>query len=316
MPSLPPAVLDDTLLLGGDDIDARKLRSRLTIAVHVNDTGPYRFVVDSGADSSVVGRKLATTLQLPLGAPVTLNGMTGASIVPRVLVDELKLGPTETSFMELPVLEESHIGAEGMLGIDVLADQRLLLDFEKRKINVEDASKPPPRMDGEIVVLARRHRGQLILTEVKANGKKVDAVVDTGSEVTIGNLALRDEIIRNRNVTLDKGTIVGVTGIPVEVDLLRVGEIKLGSVTLRNVPIAFADVPPFNVFGLSKQPSLLLGTDLMETFRRVSLDFKSRKVRFQLRKCENIGVRIDTVANGDSLTRLGVTDGRMEACRR
>lgn len=316
MPSLPPAVLDDTLLLGGDDIDARKLRSRLTIAVHVNDTGPYRFVVDSGADSSVLGRQLATTLQLPLGTPVTLNGMTGASIVPRVLVDELKLGPTGTSYMELPVLEDSHLGAEGMLGIDVLADQRLLLDFEKRKINVEDASKPPPRMDGEIVVLARRHRGQLILTEVKANGKKVDAVVDTGSEVTIGNLALRDAIIRNRNVSLEKGTIVGVTGVPIEVDLLRVGEIKLGSVTLRNVPIAFADLPPFNVFGLSEKPSLLLGTDLMETFRRVSLDFKSRKVRFQLRKCENIGVRIDTVANGDSLTRLGVADGRMEACRR
>ena len=76
----------------------------------------------------------------------------------------------------------------------------------------------------------------------------------------------------------------GVTGVTVELQLARVGELRLGSVTLRDVPIAFADVPPFAVFGLSEQPALLLGTDLLETFRRVSLDFRARKVRFQLRQ--------------------------------
>ena len=46
--------------------------------------------------------------------------------------------------------------------------------------------------------------------------------------------------------------------------------------------MAFADVPPFKLFGLSDQPALLLGTDILESFRRVSLDFRARKVRFQL----------------------------------
>jgi predicted aspartyl protease len=311
MPSLPPAIIDDTLAVGGESIDARKVESRMTIAVQINGTGPYRFVVDSGADSSVVGRRVATALALPLGTPVTLNGMTGSSRVGRVLVDELGLGPVRVPDLELPVLEERDLGADGMLGIDALANERLMMDFEKRLITVEDASKPPPRMDGEIVVTARRRRGQLILTQAKANGLQVDAVVDTGTEITIGNLALRDKIIRKRGVKVEKLLVTGVTGVTVELELARVSEIRLGSVILRDVSIAFADVPPFAVFGLSDQPSLLLGTDLLETFRRISLDFKSRKVRFQLKRCKITGIKLRTSTSG-SMSRL-LTDADNKA---
>src|SRR5690349_14579754 len=73
---LPPAVIDDTLAIGGDDIEARKIRTRMTVEVHLNGKGPYRFLVDSGADSSVVGLRLAQELQLPLTTPVILHGMT------------------------------------------------------------------------------------------------------------------------------------------------------------------------------------------------------------------------------------------------
>lgn len=315
MPAPSRAIIDDTLAIGGEDIDAKLIFTRMAVLAHVNGAGPYRFVVDSGADSSVIGRRLARKLVLPLGSAVTLNGMTGSSIVPRVLVERLDLGPTYASDMELPVLDERDLGGDGMLGIDALADQRLMLDFEQRTITVEDSSKPAPKWDsGTIVVTARSRRGQLILTEVKVNKERVDAVVDTGSELTIGNLALRDAL-RLRRVKLEKIEIIGVTGVPMEMELLRVGEIRLGSVMLRNVPIAFADVPPFQVFGLEKQPSLLLGTDLMETFRRVSLDFRARKVRFQLRKCREAGIVLST-SFGGSLTRVGVNDGNEAACRR
>jgi predicted aspartyl protease len=315
MAPLPTAVIDDTLALGGEDIDARKVRSRMTVAVNVNGKGPYRFVVDSGADSSVIGTRIAGALQLPAGRQVVLNGMTGSSIVPRVLVDELALGPTSVEDLELPVLREVDLGGDGMLGIDALAEQRLMLDFEKRVITVEDAKRPAPRMDGEIVVTARRRRGQLILTQARANGLQIEAVIDTGSEITIGNSALRAAILRRRGKPLDKVEITGVTGATAELEIAPVNEIRLGNVILRNVPIAFADVPPFGVFGLSEQPALLLGTDLMETFRRVSLDFRARKVRFQLRRCETTGITLNT-STAASASRLGVAQGTSEACKR
>ena len=107
--------------------------------------------------------------------------------------------------------------------------------------------------------------------------------------------------------------VTGVTGVTVNLQLARVAELRLGSVILRNVPMAFAEVPPFAVFGLSDKPALLLGTDILETFRRVSLDFRARKVRFQLRRCED-SVVVST--DPDNFSRLSSTAGRQDVCMR
>ena len=315
LPPLPPAVIDDALEIGGDAIDGRKTRSRMTVGVEVNGRGPYRFVVDSGADTSVIGVALARTLLLPAGTPVTLHGMTASGQVDRVRVDRLGVGQSNFRDLHLPVLRERDLGAAGMIGIDALVEQRLMLDFEKRVIKVEDASRPAQRLDGEIVVMARRQRGQLILTQARANGRSVNAVIDTGSEITIGNLALRDRLRRRYGDRFTTVAVTGVTGVTVDLQLIRVAELRLGPVLLRDVPIAFAEVPPFAVFGLSREPALLLGTDLMEVFRRVSLDFRARKVRFQLRRCSQEGVTINTSRLGD-VTTLSLANGTLAACRR
>lgn len=313
MTPLPPAVIDDTLSIAGEDIDAHKVRTRMTVEVRVNGKGPYRFLVDSGADSSVVGLRIAQELQLPLATPVILHGMTGSARVDRVKVDELTLGTSIVQNLQLPALSERDLGGQGMIGIDALVEQRLMMDFEKRVIKAEDASQPAIRMDGEIVVRARRQRGQLILTQVRAAGLPLEAVVDTGSEITIGNTLLRDKLIRGNREKFVTVAATGVTGVTMEMQLARIGELRLGSVTLKNVPIAFADVPPFAVFGLTEEPALLLGTDLLETFRRISLDFRSRKVRFQLRRCGSVGIVVSTAPT--SLMRLSTTD-KEAVCRR
>ena len=294
MPPLPPARIDNALAIGGDDIYARKDNTRMTVEVMVNGRGPYHFLVDSGADTSVVGLRIARDLQLPMGRPALLHTTTASARVDRVLVDQLQLGSSLIRNLQLPALREQDLGGQGMIGIDALVRQRLMMDFEKRVIKAEDARTPTKMLDGEIVVTALRRRGQLILTEVTAAGLPVDAVVDTGSEISIGNLALRDKLIRGNRGKFVTIPITGVTGVTVNLQLAKIAELRLGSVTLRNVPMAFADVPPFAVFGLQRQPSLLLGTDLLDTFRRVSLDFQARKVRFQLRKCGSSGILITT----------------------
>jgi hypothetical protein len=75
--------------------------------------------------------------------------------------------------------------------------------------------------------------------------------------------------------------------------------------------MAFADVPPFKLFGLADEPAILLGTDLLETFKKISLDFKARKVRFQLRKCKTEGIVIST--QPENFSRLSST-GTPDVC--
>lgn len=311
MPPLKPAVIDDSLVIGGEEIAARKLRSRLTVEVGVNGTGPYRFVVDSGADTSVIGTRLASALALPAGRPALLNSITDSSRVEQVLVSSLQLGPSALLDLELPRLDEADIGATGIIGLDALVEQRLMLDFEKRRISIEDASRPSRQMDGEIVVVARLSRGQLILTQVKANGLALEAVIDTGSEITIGNKALRDQIVGRSGVKIGKIELIGVTGKAATLELAIVDELRIGGIRMTNVTIAFADVPPFEVFDLQQRPALLLGTDIMENFRRISLDFRARKVRFQLRRCD--GQRI-VFSNGNTVGRLAPERGNTAVC--
>ena len=314
LPPLPPATIDDALAIGGEDIGGRQVRSRMTVAVQVNGRGPFRFVVDSGADTSVVGARVAQALNLPVGRPATLHGTTASSQVQRVLVDSLSLGRSTATNLELPVLREADLGGDGLVGIDALAQQRLMLDFEARAIRVEDPTRRPPRMDGEIVVVARRRRGQLILTEARADGRPVEAVIDTGAELTIGNTALRKRLVKRYRDRFRTIAVTGVTGVTLDVELVRVAELRLGAVILRDVPIAFADVPPFALFGLADRPALMLGTDLMASFRRVSLDFRARKVRFQLRRCNTEGIAVTT--SQDAYARVMIASGGEVACKR
>jgi hypothetical protein len=287
-------MLDDSLVIGGDDVRARQSNTRLTVEVGVNGRGPYRFLVDSGADTSVVGLRIARDLRLPLGTPAILNSTTARHLVDRVRVDELALGPSTIRGLQLPALRESDVGGDGLIGIDALIHQRLMMDFEKRVIKVEDARKPVRSEPGEIVVTARRRRGQLILTQVRAAGYPLDAVIDTGSEVSIGNSALRQKLLGNRRGRSWMVPATGVTGVTVNLQMTVIRELQIGDMTLYDVPIAFADVPPFKLFGLADQPALLLGTDVLEVFRKVSLDFRARKVRFQLKRCGADSVTLST----------------------
>ena len=284
-PTLPPAQHDDTLAIGGDPIAAREADTRLQVFVSVNGAGPYRFVVDSGADTSVVGLRLVSALSLPLGTPAILNSTTAREVVDRVKVDSLSFGQSIVRDLELPALNETYVGGDGLIGIDALVNQRLMMDFTNRQIKVEDARRPERREPGEIVIRAKRQRGQLILTQVTAAGFALDAVIDTGSMVTIGNSALRRKLIKGGKRKFWNAAALGVTGKTMNLEMTMIDRLEIGPVVLTDVPMAFADVPPFNLFGLTKEPALLLGTDILEAFRKISLDFRSRKVRFHLRRC-------------------------------
>lgn len=293
LPTYPlgEAVLDENLEIAGDSVDGEQVETRMAVDVAVNGRGPYRFVVDSGADRTVIGERLATMLQLPAGRPVTLHGMAGSSRRDTALIARLAVGGSVVEDVAAPTLPERHLGARGLLGIDALRGQRLMLDFERQAITIEDTRRPVVANADEIVVTARQRGGQLILTQARAGGVRIRAVVDTGSQMTIGNIALRDALFRRRKPPpMTPATLISVTGETMVVPLAIVPEMRIGQIILYNVPVAFADLPPFALFGLSDDPAMMLGTDLMGRFRRVSLDFGAKKVRFQLRRCRSASI--------------------------
>lgn len=309
---IAPAEIDDQLEITGDAVAGKEVRTRMTVPATVNGAGPFRFIVDSGADRSVVGAQLARRLALPAGDTVTMHSMAGSTTVRTAEVGRLAVGGSVVHHISAPVLAEAHLGADGLLGIDALAGQRLMLDFERDTVTLEDARRRVAGQPGDIVVVARRRRGQLILTQARAGGTVVEAVIDTGAEITMANSALRTKLFGARRLPKAQLVqLVSVTGATITAELVVLPQIRLGGIVLEQVPVAFADVPPFRMFDLAERPAILLGTDLMAIFRRVSLDFRARKVRFQLRACGNDGLTM----NSGALSRIEQRAGKRSRCR-
>ena len=260
------------------------LADRMTVPVSIGGSAPQPFIIDTGAERSVISRQLAAVLGLVPGPSVRLTTMTGESRVSTVVIPSLRVGPVrdERAF-NAPALEARHMGAHGLLGIEQLRRHMISIDFDARKISLRPSKReggrfdPVPRATDEIVVTARSRLGQLIVTEAEFEGTHVTVVIDTGSQISMGNLALQRRL---RRIPL-KGPIVmtSVTGEQLLVNYHVADRMKLGGVTLQGVPVAFADIPPFQRFGLSKRPALMLGMDAMRGFRRVEIDFPARKVR-------------------------------------
>jgi predicted aspartyl protease len=283
-PFVKPATIDNGLEVVGDKVAAKEINTRIAVGVFIDGAGPFQFFVDSGADRSVIGETLAARLGLPPGRPVILHSTGGTRSAATVRLSTLRVGSSLIRDIAAPALSEQFLGGDGLLGIDALVDQRLTIDFEARTVVVQDTHRPEHAAGpDEVIVTARRRKGQLILTQADA-GIPIAAVIDTGTEITIGNSALRARLLHQGRRPAMVGTVISVAGDSVPVDLLVVPEIRIGDLTLRNVLVAFSDVPPFALFGLASKPAILLGNDILSGFRRVSLDFRRRKVRFVLRR--------------------------------
>lgn len=263
---------------GGKD-----LSQRLTVPVMIAGSGPHAFVVDTGAERTVISRELADRLTLAPSTSVTLLSIAGEDVVETAVVPGLTLASARTRMgrFEAPLLSQQHLGAVGMLGIDSLQTKKVTLDFRAMRMTIADAPRRPLSDSDEIVVTARRRLGQLVLVDAEVEGQKVNVIIDTGTAVSIGNPALRQKLeARGRLTPVIPISITSVTGAqtPAEYGSMRL--IRLGGVTLNNMPIAFADARIFHRLGLDKRPSLLLGMDALKLFDRVSIDFLNRSVRF------------------------------------
>jgi len=171
-----------------------------------------------------------------------------------------------------------------MLGIDSLRSQRVLFDFKAQTMSITPSSRPVERLDGQtIVVRARARSGRLIFTQAQIDGQQVTVIVDTGSQVTIGNLALQRALMKHRLTTVPNPVMIeSVTGEKLSAKVAQIERLELGDVRIEDLAVAFADAHIFKQLDLKNQPALLLGMNAMRAFDRISIDFASKKVRFVL----------------------------------
>ncbi len=268
-----------------DDVKIRRdVNDRMTVAVTLGGSGPFRFLVDTGADRTAVSGALAARLGLIAGEDVSLHTLTGMTTVQTANLPSLQLSRTDLNVDDAPVLDAEKMGADGILGTDSLRSQRVMFDFDKNVMTiVPSEQRVIPSEEGTVVVTGRLRNGRLIVTNAIADGQRITVVLDTGSEVSVGNTALR---LRLGNAGLIRSTgsidMELVTGETLQGEYAFVKTLNIGDVTLANLAVVFADAHTFKRLGLDEHPALLLGMNALRAFKKVSIDFANKKLRVML----------------------------------
>jgi predicted aspartyl protease len=268
--------------------------NRMTVPVKLAGAGPYQFLVDTGADRTAVSRDIVSRLKLASAGGVQLHSISGVSSVGTARINDVQLTRTPEQSIDAAVLESSNMGADGILGVDLLRSQRVVFDFDKQTMSIVPAATPDfGNEPGTIVVRARRKNGRLVVTDAEANGERLTVVLDTGSQVSVGNQALRRRLLGGNLVNVDKTVeLESVTGSKIIGDYMIVRQLTIGGINLTNLAIVFTDAHTFKQLGLERKPALLLGMNAIRAFKKVSIDFANRKFRVVLPERSELQTRV------------------------
>jgi predicted aspartyl protease len=262
--------------------------SHLMVEVHINDHGPYHFVVDTGADRTILASEVAIELGLSHSEMVMLKGVVRAVLADTVSIRTMTFGSiTKKQFM-VPTLSRSLLDADGYLGLDFLDGHRVTFDFKNHVLQV---SEPRARFsanwvrENEARITTSGSSGHLQALDCTVDGIGATAFIDTGAEVTAANEPLQAALAKHNPSFGDQGSIhlIDITGGEILGKVAMVDKIRLTSaLTFTDCPLVIADFLVFDVWGLRHRPALLIGMNLLRQFERVSIDYGLQELRFDL----------------------------------
>jgi hypothetical protein len=258
---------------------------RIVVPVTINGQGPFRFVVDTGASHSTLSPEVVSRLGLlhVAQAQIEVNGITGAAQVPTVMVANLRAGDLAIKDQSFPVLSAPIMaGVDGILGAAGLTRQRLSVDFEHNKVALSEAVASATPM-GFMRIRAQRLNGGLVAVPAHVGRVNVMAVIDTGSERSLGNIALRDalNVIPRPGVPLETTTVYGATSAAVPGETQVAPTISIEHLRITDVTLTYGDFHIFEVWQMRHTPALIIGMDILGTVGGITIDFKHQYVYIQ-----------------------------------
>ncbi len=262
------------------------LVTRMSVPVELNGQPGFGFVVDTGANRTALATEVADALGLPRGPDVLVNGVTAAEPTPTARLDRLSVAGATFNNILAPLVPRLRLGVDGLLGVDVLGRFAVTFDvvggqlhLGRRRVGLSfvDGS----RLDDANRLNAQQRFGQLSIIDVRADDQRVRAFIDSGSQYTIGNMALfRTLAVRRPDILERRWTVpvIGATGQSVTGELAILRSVRMGAVTLFELPVVFCDLHVFSIWRLTDTPGLIFGADMLRLFEQVTVDFPRREV--------------------------------------
>ncbi len=258
---------------------------RVWVPVQVDGKGPFRLVLDTGAQRSAMTAETVRRLGLSqdLSAPVMLHGATGSAVAPTILVETMRVGDLLLQPASMPVVADVFGGAEGLLGTEGLQDHRIFIDFRNDLISIS-RSQNRGAAAGFSALRFLPDPKRLLVVRARVGNVPVLAIIDTGAQATVGNLALQAAMRRRLKEGIEgPDRIQGATGDWQDGVGSSLAPIRLGDLTVRDAHVTFADLRIFDSWDMNDQPVLLIGMDLIGLLDQLVIDYRRRELQIKPR---------------------------------
>jgi predicted aspartyl protease len=210
----------------------------ILLPVRVNEEGPFEFILDTGAGTSLVSPELAKQLQLTVLGSKEGQTAGGKVSVSLAKIHSLSVGEAKLIDVDVGIVDLSQIGETvkakiyGDLGYNFLKHFRIIINYREREIRLEN----PKRMDyfrvparTQIPMRLANPAKPLILVDAHANGRgPFQFAIDTGTSTTVIAPQLAQEVgLASRPVGAGRtgGGQIAVTGGTL--DTFMIGGLKV-----------------------------------------------------------------------------------------
>ena len=219
----------------------------IVVPVWIGGEGPFRFLLDTGSNLSALSERLADRLALAPVARTALATVGGVAMRPVVQLETVSVGGVRRSGLLASLATDAELAIvapelDGMLGQDFLAAYNFTVDYRRRLIVWDDLTNTPRPVDApgtlRLPLVPQDGRFVIQLPQL-GGGEPLEMVPDTGASTFV--LFARNGVTPVPGEWSDATvTISGLTGAkPARMTRLR--ELRIGSLTLRNLPVVVVD---------------------------------------------------------------------------
>ena len=256
---------------------------RAVALISINGQGPFRFIIDTGANRSVLSRALASRLGLAPSGEGTVHSIDGAQSALLVKVESLSFGALHLSRGETPVLDGPMLdGEHGLLGVDGMAGRLLHVDFTKHCVEIYESAAQMP-IQGWQSVPARMRFGSLLMVQGEIMGVRVNVLIDTGSDISLANHKFHDALrgVAARSIQYRDGHAFTFGRPIVLAQSVWTPRLRLGRTSVDRVNAYIGDFHIFDFWGLQDEPTMLIGMDVLARSREMAIDYEHGMVYFR-----------------------------------
>jgi hypothetical protein len=122
----------------------------------------------------------------------------------------------------------------------------------------------------------------VIVVDAYVGEIRTKAIIDTGGQTTIANLALRNALARaNQRGLGRRDEIIGVTLAVEKGEIIDIPAISLGSVRMLDPGVTFADMYIFKQWQLTAEPAILIGMDALGVLDALVIDYREHRLELR-----------------------------------